>query len=159
MNTKKHVKTRRLSPNTWSKNSGLWITLFKRLLEDIQQLSTRCSMQVRGISHSWALDSGLVAVFHRHPIAIYLKCRFVVFVILFGQRSVLVYAVQFSVISSLAKIKGRIHMKCLQLFKLVKHPVKMNLMSSSQKCVRSTKSFIELCKNISEIWVLIYFGT
>jgi len=35
---------------------------------------------------------------------VYLKRRFAVFVILFGQRFALVYAVQLSAISSLAKI-------------------------------------------------------
>ena len=57
------------------------------------------------------------------------------------------------------KSKGKMRMKCLQLLKLKKIPVKRNLISSSQECVRSTKSFIELCKHISEIWVLTYFGT
>jgi len=57
--------------------------------------STRRSMQVCVISRSWALDSGLVAVFRRHPIAVYLKCRSVVFVILFGQRSALVCSSRF----------------------------------------------------------------
>jgi len=51
------------------------------------------------------------------------------------------------------------HMKCLQLFKLMKTPVKMNLMCSSQEFVRSTRSFLEskiFCKNISEYLVLTY---
>ena len=60
--------------------------LFKRLPEDFQQLSRRCSMQVSGISHSWALDSGLVGGFRKHPVAVYLKCRFAFFVILFGKN-------------------------------------------------------------------------
>jgi len=131
-------------------------TLLKQLIKDIQQLSTRRSMQVSGISHSWVLNSGLVAVFHRHSIAVYLKCSFAVFVILFGQRSALVYAVQLPAISTLAKIKGKMHTKCLQ-FKLINTPMKINLMSSNQECMRSTKSSIEskiLCKNISKIWVL-----
>jgi len=54
------------------------------------------SMQVCGISRSWVLDSGLVAVFHRNPIAVYLKCTFAVFVILFGQSSALVRSSRFN---------------------------------------------------------------
>jgi len=39
------------------------------------QTSRRSNMQVSGTSHSWTLDSGLVAEFRRHPVAVYLKCR------------------------------------------------------------------------------------
>jgi len=76
--------------------------MFKRLTEDIHQLSRR--MHVSGICHSSALDSGL-AFLQRHPVAVYLKCEFAVFVILFGLRSALVFAVHLPAISRLAKNK------------------------------------------------------
>ena len=79
VNTRKYVETKRLSSNTWRKNSGLWITLFKMLPEDFQQLSRRLNMQVSAISYSWALDSGLVAAFRGHPVAVYLKCKLALF--------------------------------------------------------------------------------
>ena len=62
----------------------------------------------------------------------------------------------------LVRMKGSMQKKCSQLFKFTKTPIKMNLMSSSQECVRLMKSLIEiniLCRNISEIWELTYFGS
>ena len=130
--------------------------MFKRLLEDIQQLSTRRSMQVSGISHSWALDSGCFSQASYCCLSQMKVCGFCG-IVWPNVCSSLCCAVICYIWSW--KIEGKMRMKCLQLFKLIKTPVKMILMCSSQEYVRSTKSFIELCKNISEIWVLIYFGT
>jgi len=79
-------------------------------------------------------------------------------VILIGQSSILIFAVQLSAISRLAKMKDAMHKKCSQLFKLIKTLVKMNLMNSIQECVKLMKSLIQsriLCK--IGICVLIYF--
>ena len=37
-------------------------------------------------------------------------------------------------------MKGKMHKKCSQLFKLIKTPDKKNLMSSNQECVMFTKT-------------------
>jgi len=103
-----------------------------------------------------------VAAFRRHPVTVYLKCMLALFVLLSGQRPAPVSAVQLSAIPRLAKNERKDAQKCSKLFKLIKTTEKMNLMSSSRVCVRLTKSWIKskiLCKNISEIWELIYcFG-
>jgi len=83
-------------------------------------------------------------------------------VILFGRRSGLVFAVQLSATSWLAKNERYKAQEVLTAFHVDKDSGESEFDELKPRmCEVHEYRFIEskiLCKNISEIWVLIYFG-